>query len=96
MKAHIITLIFLGYVIAGVIVVLLYARKRLAPHICDMFDMLLLISPIVLVLLGPIIWPLFIILGVAGNRLSLKTSLKPGDGNEKPNNGLQATAHKLP
>ena len=83
MKTIITVLLILGYIIAGIVVLVLHGRKKLAPEVSDMFDMLLIAAPGFFVFAGVLLWPLPLIVGMIGNKLSLRTSLKPGDGEKK-------------
>jgi len=85
MKTAITVLLVLGHIIAGIVVLFLHERKKLPSHVSDifiMFNMIPFVEPVLFVFLGILLWPFPLILGFIFDKLSLKTSLKPGDGKD--------------
>ena len=82
MKIALIVLAGIAYVTAGIVVLVLHGRKKLAAHVSDFFDMLLVAAPGPFVILGVVLWPIPLLLGVIADKLTLKTSLESGDGKD--------------
>ena len=88
MKTAFTAVAMLAYTIAGIVVLVLHGRKKLAPHVSDMFDILLFAGPRLYLFLGVILWPLPLLAGIVADKLSLRTSLKSGDGNDRPTRAM--------
>ena len=72
----------LGYITAGIVVLVLHGRKKLPSHVSDMFDMIMFVTPGLFVFLGTLLWPFLLILGAIFDKLALKTTLESGNGKD--------------